>query len=47
MFERLACGQYVVMLHRVTIRLGAERLSFPFLIDPGTAAVVEALPIVE
>ena len=47
MFERLACGQYVVMLHRVTIRLGAERLSFPLLIDPGTAAVVEVLPIVE
>jgi hypothetical protein len=45
--ERLVCGQHVVMLHRVTNRLGAERLSFPLLIDPGTAAVVDALPIVE
>ena len=47
MLERLTGGRYRSTPHRVRNAGGAERLSFPFFLDPSWDAVVERLPIVE
>ena len=46
MLERLTGGRYRSTPHRVRNVSGAERLSFPFFLDPSWDAVVERLPIV-
>jgi isopenicillin N synthase-like dioxygenase len=47
MLERLTGGLYRSTPHRVRNASGAERLSFPFFLDPSWDAVVDRLPIVE
>lgn len=47
MLERLTGGRYRSTPHRVRNTNGAERLSFPFFLDPSWDAVVDRLPIVE
>jgi isopenicillin N synthase-like dioxygenase len=47
MLERLTGGIYRSTPHRVRNASGAERLSFPFFLDPSWDAVVDRLPIVE
>lgn len=47
MLERLTGGAYRSTPHRVRNSSGAERLSFPFFLDPSWDAVVDRLPIVE
>lgn len=47
MLERLTGGRYRSTPHRVRNVSGAERLSFPFFLDPSWDAVVDRLPIVE
>jgi isopenicillin N synthase-like dioxygenase len=47
MLERLTGGRYRSTPHRVRNDSGAERLSFPFFLDPSWDAVVDRLPIVE
>jgi isopenicillin N synthase-like dioxygenase len=47
MLERLTGGRYGSTPHRVRNTGGAERLSFPFFMDPSWDAVVDPLPIVE
>jgi len=45
MLERLTVGRYRSTAHRVRNRSGADRLSFPFFLDPAWDATVEPLPI--
>jgi isopenicillin N synthase-like dioxygenase len=47
MLERLTGGRYRSTPHRVRNSSGAERLSFPFFLDPSWDAVVDRLPIVK
>jgi isopenicillin N synthase-like dioxygenase len=47
MLERLTGGLYLSTTHRVRNEGHADRLSFPFFLDPGWSAVVDRLPIVE
>ena len=47
MLERLTGGAYRSTPHRVRNTSGADRLSFPFFLDPSWDAVVERLPIVD
>ena len=47
MLERLTGGRYLSTPHRVRNTTGAERLSYPFFLDPSWDAVVDRLPIVE
>jgi isopenicillin N synthase-like dioxygenase len=47
MLERLTGGAYLSTPHRARNTTGAERLSFPFFLDPSWEAVVDRLPIVE
>lgn len=47
MLERLTGGHYRSTPHRVRNPGGADRLSFPFFLDPSWDARVERLPIVE
>ncbi|MEJ7585386.1 MAG: 2-oxoglutarate and iron-dependent oxygenase domain-containing protein [Acidimicrobiales bacterium] len=47
MLERLTGGLYRSTPHRVRNASGADRLSFPFFLDPSWDAVVGRLPIVE
>jgi isopenicillin N synthase-like dioxygenase len=47
MLERLTGGRYRSTPHRVRNTSGAERLSYPFFLDPSWDAVVDRLPIVE
>jgi isopenicillin N synthase-like dioxygenase len=47
MLERLTGGRYLSTPHRVRNASGAERLSYPFFLDPSWDAVVDRLPIVE
>ena len=47
MLERLTGGRYLSTPHRVLNTSGAERLSYPFFLDPSWDAVVDRLPIVE
>ena len=47
MLERLTGGSYLSTPHRVRNDSGAERLSYPFFLDPSWDAVVDRLPIVE
>jgi isopenicillin N synthase-like dioxygenase len=47
MLERLTGGLYRSTPHRVRNASGADRLSFPFFLDPSWDAVVDRLPIVE
>jgi isopenicillin N synthase-like dioxygenase len=47
MLERLTGGRYRSTPHRVRNASGAERLSFPFFLDPSWDAKVDRLPIVE
>jgi isopenicillin N synthase-like dioxygenase len=47
MLERLTGGRYRSTPHRVRNSSAADRLSFPFFLDPSWDAVVERLPIVE
>jgi len=47
MLERLTGGRYRSTPHRVRNVSGAERLSFPFFLDPSWDAVVDRLPIVD
>jgi isopenicillin N synthase-like dioxygenase len=46
MLERLTGGRYRSTPHRVRNLSGAERLSYPFFLDPSWDAVVDRLPIV-
>ena len=47
MLERVTGGRYRSTPHRVRNVTGAERLSYPFFLDPSWDAVVDRLPIVE
>jgi isopenicillin N synthase-like dioxygenase len=47
MLERLTGGRWRSTPHRVRNAGTADRLSFPFFLDPSWDAVVERLPIVE
>lgn len=47
MLERLTGGRYRSTPHRVRNTSGAERLSYPFFLDPSWDAVVDRLPIVQ
>ena len=47
MLERLTGGRYRSTPHRVLNTSGAERLSYPFFLDPSWDAAVDRLPIVE
>jgi isopenicillin N synthase-like dioxygenase len=47
MLERVTGGRYRSTPHRVRNTSGAERLSYPFFLDPSWDAVVDRLPIVE
>ena len=47
MLERLTGGRYRSTPHRVRNVSGADRLSFPFFLDPSWDATVEPLPIVD
>jgi isopenicillin N synthase-like dioxygenase len=47
MLERVTGGTYRSTPHRVRNDTRADRLSFPFFLDPSWDAVVERLPIVE
>ena len=47
MLERLTGGRYRSTPHRVRNTSGAERLSYPFFLDPSWDAVVDRLPIVD
>jgi isopenicillin N synthase-like dioxygenase len=47
MLERLTGGRYRSTPHRVRNAVGADRLSYPFFLDPSWDAVVDRLPIVE
>ena len=47
MLERLTGGRYRSTPHRVRNTSGAERLSYPFFLDPSWDAAVDRLPIVE
>jgi isopenicillin N synthase-like dioxygenase len=47
MLERLTGGRYRSTPHRVRNTSTADRLSFPFFLDPSWDAVVERLPIIE
>ena len=47
MLERLTGGRYRSTPHRVRNVSGAERLSYPFFLDPSWDAVVDRLPIVD
>jgi isopenicillin N synthase-like dioxygenase len=47
MLERLTGGRYRSTAHRVRNESGAERLSYPFFLDPSWDANVDRLPIVE
>ena len=47
MLERLTGGRYRSTPHRVRNDSGAERLSYPFFLDPSWDAVVDRLPIVQ
>jgi isopenicillin N synthase-like dioxygenase len=47
MLERLTGGLYRSTPHRVRNASGADRLSFPFFLDPSWDAVVDRLPIVD
>lgn len=47
MLERLTGGAYLSTPHRARNTAGADRLSFPFFLDPSWDAVVDRLPIVD
>jgi isopenicillin N synthase-like dioxygenase len=44
MLERISGGRYRSTPHRVRNASGAERLSFPFFLDPSWDAVIEGVP---
>jgi isopenicillin N synthase-like dioxygenase len=47
MLERVTGGRYRSTPHRVRNSSGAERLSYPFFLDPSWDAVVDRMPIVD